>query len=250
MDSTLPKPTSLCHLTEVVCWTRMQAESGQDVRAIVGRKELERRAGQGVFFWGIGNAPNRTVKNLATQGDKIDVVFSLMKSRPKSRDTEPTGVVVWQTYYDVNGIEHELPNHVLVTSRMETESGLKRVHYALMCSSQAELRIDDQGPFDPLAYRNLSEAKGRIGPSQVTALVVRTDAESSMSDYRINLRAELTGSYWVRLGQPSPLTDSELAALVEASANATSLEESEWILLVTSIRQRATLSPRSQSSLF
>ncbi len=42
---------------DIVCWTRMQAESGQDLLNIVRRKEIERRANGGIFFWGVGNAP-------------------------------------------------------------------------------------------------------------------------------------------------------------------------------------------------
>src|SRR5262245_16082462 len=32
-------------LTQVLCWSRMQTETGQDLPSIVARKELERRAG-------------------------------------------------------------------------------------------------------------------------------------------------------------------------------------------------------------
>lgn len=41
---------------EFVCWSKVQAESGQTLNAIVARKEKERLAGAGVFFWGVGNA--------------------------------------------------------------------------------------------------------------------------------------------------------------------------------------------------
>ena len=38
-------------------WTRMQAEAGQGLELILRRKERERVAGDGRFFWGVGNAP-------------------------------------------------------------------------------------------------------------------------------------------------------------------------------------------------
>lgn len=228
----------------------MQSEAGQSLVTIVKRKELERRAGGGVFFWGIGNAPNRSVKKLASKGDEIDVVFSQMKTRPKIRDAEPDGVVVWQSYFDMNDVERELPRHVLVTSRCDTPSGKKRVHYALMCSSEMELGIEDQGPFDHTAYRNISEAGGNVGPSQVTALVTRTHEGSVKSDYRINFRAKLTGSYWVRLGKPLALGSEVVAAYVAAFSRAAEMRRDEWIHLVSSIRQNTIPRPITQSTLF
>ncbi len=190
------------HLTRVVCWTRMQAESGQDIASIIARKEIERKVGGGMFFWGVGNAPSRSTGRLAINGEEVDVVFSLMKGRPAPRDTAPSGVVAWRTYFDSLGVERPLPRHVLVTSRMETVFGVKSVHYALVCWSVEELRLGDHGAFDPSAYCNLGSqgaAGHSVGSCQVTALVVRTHDESPVSNYRINLRAKLAGGYWVRL---------------------------------------------------
>jgi hypothetical protein len=213
----------------------MQAESGQDIGSIIARKELERRAGNGLFFWGVGNAPSRAVGRLATCGEDIDVVFSLMKSRPQARDVAPAGVVAWRTYFDSREVERPLPPHVLVTSRMEVGSGARTVHYALVCWSPEELRLDDRGPFDPSAYRNIGDTGGPVGSSQVTALVVRTRAESAVSDYRINFRAKLAGSYWVRLARPCILGDAARAALAAASARASEMDSSEWIAMVYEI---------------
>jgi len=251
MDGNLPMRSFRQHLTGRVCWTRMQAESGQSIETIIARKELERRAGDGLFFWGIGNAPNRSIKSLAANADEIDVVFSLMKTRPKVRDVTPTGVLAWQTYFDIHGTEHVLPPHVLVTSRMGTSTGRKRVHYALMCLSDAELRLDDQGPFDPLAYRNLSDAAGPIGPSQVTALVVRKTSESVASSYRINLRARLAGSYWVRLGKPCVLPKGADAALKAASMRSGGkVSCDDWVDIVSDIRGTTVSAIESQATAF
>jgi hypothetical protein len=250
MDVSLPARNSQAHLTGMVCWTRMQAESGQDIEAIIARKELERRTGGGLFFWGIGNAPNRSIKNVAATGEEVDVVFSLMKSRPKMRDVAPTSIVAWQTYFDIHDVEHEIPSHVLVTSKLTNGSNARRVHYALMCSSDEELRLNDRGPFDPLAYRNISEAGGPVGPSQVTAFLVRTTAESGVSDYRINLRARLAGSYWVRLGRPCVLPRNARKALMTVSAEAQETGYDDWIKAVAEIRESAVSTARSQSTLF
>lgn len=222
-------------LTDVVCWTRMHAESGQDIQSIIARKDVERRAGGGLFFWGVGNPPSRAIRGLASKADTIDVVFSIMKTKPKRRDSAPSGILAWRTYFDVNGVETPIPPHVLVTSRMENSTGMKKVHYALMCQSHDELCLSNKRPFDPSAYRNVGDAGRPISPSQVTALAVRICAESPVSDYRINLRARLTGSYWVKLGRPCVISENGFAALNRAAAFAPDVDTKDWVEVVSQV---------------
>ena len=42
-------------------WSKMQAEAGQGLAAIVARKEAERAAVDGIFWWGIGNSLGRAM---------------------------------------------------------------------------------------------------------------------------------------------------------------------------------------------
>jgi hypothetical protein len=228
----------------------MHAEAGQDIGSIVSRKEAERRAGDGLFFWGVGNAPSRSIRALASEAIDIDVVFSLMKSRPHARDTSPTGIVVWGTYLDSEGIERAISEHALVISREQSSTRNKSAHYALVCRSDEELRLRDLGAFDPKAYRNIGDGGGPIGSSQVTALVVRTRAESPVSLYRINLRAKLAGSYWVRLCRPRPLKGAALATLAEISARAAELTTDEWTRAVAGLRGCPEAAVERQLSLF
>src|SRR5271154_431519 len=152
-------------LTEVVCWSRMQSEAGQDLAAIVRRKEWERSAGDGLFCWGVGKAPARSAVALARCATDVDVLFSLMKSRPKSQGVAPSGLTIWRSYIDYDVRERELPPASLVTSRSSSATRIKAVHYALMCWSPSPLKLGDFGPFDPRAYRNTSEAAGEVGSS-------------------------------------------------------------------------------------
>ena len=223
----------------------MQAEAGQPLAAIIERKELERKTGNGLFFWGIGNAPNREIGHLARENEDVDVVFSIMKTQPKKHDLSPNGLLVWQGYLDSKGTEHPIPNHVLVTSKLATGKNAKSVHYALVCKSKKPLKLQDYGPFDPSAYRNVSESKRPVGASQVTALVSRTSNESHETEYRVNLRAKLALSYWVRLCQPCVLQlDSTFDSLIGA------IEEHEWIELVSEIRRKAKPEMKRQDMLF
>lgn len=182
-----------------VCWTKMQAEAGQDLSDIVRRKEYERKAGGGVFFWGIG-----TSLDFSRLGpsDRVDLVFSTMLSTPKSEDRNPESVLVWRKYLTESGSEVDLPPQVLLTSRATTKLGPKKRHYALVCHSEHELALSDEGEFDPSAYRNAGPKGGKIGFSQVTSLLEKTSEIQSPSRYRVNFRAQLRRPFIVRLCDP------------------------------------------------
>ncbi|MGZ3273516.1 MAG: hypothetical protein ACXU82_17400 [Caulobacteraceae bacterium] len=224
-------------ITEMVVWSRMQAEAGQDLSAIVARKECERVASGGVFCWGVGNAPSRAMPALARSRSDVDVVFSIMKSRPKAADANPDGLVVWRSYFDGLGVERPLPAACLVTSRAGTGTKPKETHYALMCTSGSPLVLGDFGAFDHRAYRNVSEAGGAIGASQVTALLKRAEAEHGVAEYRINLRAKLTLGYWVRLGNPLDLDPKRREFLETALRVQPSTSTADWLTFVDELRK-------------
>lgn len=213
------------HAEERICWTRMQTEAGQGLARIVRRKDLERRTGGGLFFWGVGNAPSRAIPALARTAAAIDVLFSVMKSKPKAQDVAPSRVLAWRSYVDFDGVVRPLPRNVLVTSR----AGSRDHHYALMCRSEAPLGLSDEGPFDPAAYRNYGAGKA-VGPSQVTALLERC-APYGASHYRVAMRARLTGGFWVKLVDPVELTNAAREALDEELA-----DEDAWLELVRYVR--------------
>lgn len=223
-------------LTQIICWTRMQAESGQDIATIVNRKELERRSGSGLFFWGVGNAPNRSIPRLSNMAEDVDLVFSLMKSRPQKRDSSPSRIVVWNSYFDADGREKTIPPNIVVTSRMKGEVGSVRAHYALVCRADEQLSISDFGPFSPSHYRNVGPNSGRIAPSQVTALAVRIGNEETDRGYRINMRAKLTGSYWVKLGSPKLLSAKEREHLNSAGSASCVTSIDDWRETVSIVR--------------
>src|SRR4051812_49335379 len=77
------------------CWTRFGVEAGQSVDHILLRKEQERRANSGVFFWGIGSAVGRSITELLRQTQLPEVLFSPIKSNPRAVDTTPATVVAW-----------------------------------------------------------------------------------------------------------------------------------------------------------
>lgn len=217
---------------EFVCWSRMQAEAGQELEAIIARKELERRAGEGIFLWGVGNPPALVANVLARAGVPVRMIFSIMKSRPKLVDVAPTRTVAWRRYVDARGAERPLPTNSLVTSRGDSAGGAKRAHYALMCQSDQPLRIRRGVPFDPSAFRNAGGTGAPVGASQVTALLRRTGTDTPGADYEVNLCAWLVDSYWVRLTDPVELDQAKLELLSQGARQ----DVAGWLDLVGRIR--------------
>lgn len=228
------RPPQSPHVPEeagYVCWSRMQAEAGQLLDAIIARKERERRAGDGLFLWGVGNAPSIAVRPLALLKKPVLVIFSAMKTKPKLVDLAPKRIIVWRRYIDENGIERPLPANALVTSRGDNAAGAKSRHYALMCLSETPLVLERGVPFDHLAYRNAGGAGAPVGASQVTALLRQVAEPASTSPYEANVVAWLTNGYWVRLSDPR-----ELGAKAIAELNGFDGDTDQWLDLVERLR--------------
>lgn len=230
-------------IPEIFCWTKMGSEAGQSLDAILRRKELERQAGNGMFAWGIGNSLG-TSAELARKfspSREVNVLFTPMKSAPKSTDENPSNLLLWLAYLQRDGRVVDLPGHVLVTSR--GGSG-KRVHYALLCRSDAAI-IDqvDGSTFDAVYATNLASSNP-IGASQVTS-IVRYDQQNGgwtknqsplKKPYRVAFRAKFSGEGFVRLTHPIVLSGSVMR-LYRALLKVTNAKE--WLDRVYAIRSAA-----------
>lgn len=194
------------HIPEIFCWTKVGTEAGQSLKEILQRKEMERRVGGGTFAWGIGNplgeAPE-LAKKLSTSGE-LDILFTRMKSAPRQVDASPSTLFLWMFYQKSNGEIALLPDHMLVTSRGYEG---KRVHYALLCKSESELKEDsiDSG-FDATDVRNLI-SMNPVGASQVTSVVRYMGRTTNDNPYRIAFSAKLYAEGFVKLVEPVPITD-------------------------------------------
>lgn len=221
-----------------VCWSRMQAEAGQELDAIIARKELERVANGGIFLWGVGNAPGGEPARLARESVPVDLVLSMMKSKPKPVDRNPSAILVWTRYLDERGIERELPAGSLVTSRAPEAGSRSRGHYALMARSERPLSLGDLGPFNPAAYRNVGGRGAEVGSSQVTALLrlAAPDAVDT-AGYRAAVKATLVGGYWVRLLDPVRVAGRALIAFREEWSERARGNVDEWIEAVAAVRR-------------
>jgi len=202
-DQSLPDVSS----RTLFVWTKMQAEGGQSLASILEIKEAERQAGDGVFWWGVGNSLGSAVRKAATDsGGTLPVLFSQMRSPPKKADTHPSGVCIWNTWKGPDGKEHEIPNHVLEWSRGTLD---KKSHYALVCHSDQPLRLDHHA-FEPSLCR--THLGNPLGGSQVTALLEGDlDADHAPGSYHFGFRATLVAPWMVMLVKPRLLSDDERA---------------------------------------
>lgn len=185
------------------CWTKYGSEAGENVDSILLRKEEERLTNGGVFLWGVGNSVGPGVRRLVEVERAPMVLFSPMKAEAKPADVRPTSVVAWSRAFDLNGNEWEIPQGSTVTSRGSSSKQKKRVHYALVCQSDAPLQragSDLTVQFD--ALRNL-ESGNPLGFSQVTAVVERVprDADGRLA-YPVGFSASLVFPYFVCLSEP------------------------------------------------
>lgn len=101
------------------CWTRFGTEAGETVEAILARKELERQANDGVFYWGVGSSVGPGIEELVRSVDTPEVFFSPIKSRPRRVDVAPAAGVNWTWAQGLTCGAFRLPADVRVTSRWD-----------------------------------------------------------------------------------------------------------------------------------
>lgn len=186
-------------LSPAFCWTKFGTEAGDEASEIRARKERERRAGGGVFYWGIGNSIAPSLRILTRLSVAPEVVFTPMLSRPAAVDVSPGRVVAWRGGQGLDGRKHEVRSGV-VTSRAPGDMRPQR-HFALVCASDDDLEKDLPPAYlDSDRLVNLRTGS-RVGSSQVTS-VVRQDGRSRTGSgrrYRIAFRARLVAPYFLVL---------------------------------------------------
>ena len=203
-----PEPAPL---PEAFCWTRFGPEAGESFSEILARKDAEREAGNGIFYWGIGSAVGRALGELISHVVEPEVLFSPITSAPRPADVSPAHVVRWTAGESLFGEPVVLPEHACVTSRWDRERpGTAR--YALVCLADGPLCLGTHGELSFGSLRNFCSGAA-VGASQITAVVRRdTELPPSGRPYPVALRASLVWPHLLRLVSPTPM---------EAHANAT-----------------------------
>lgn len=193
---------SRIRLPDAFCWTKYGDEAGEAVSWILGRKEKERLANDGVFLWGIGTSIRPSLIALLAREPNAEVIFSPMLSPPAQKDVAPEVVVAWGGAIGLSGEPFTLPEDSRITSRLSKGVRVLR-HYALVCHSAdpllGEQNHHDQDWIDDAELRNLGTGR-RLGSSQVTSVVTRAETGADWRRrYRIAFRATLHPPYLLRL---------------------------------------------------
>ncbi|WP_258725771.1 hypothetical protein [Cellulomonas sp. NS3] len=180
------------------CWTKFGTEAGDTIDVIRARKESERQAGGGLFYWGIGNSIAPSIQALVETASNPEVLFTPMLSKPAVGDVAPERVVSWRSGLGIDGRPYSLRSGV-VTSKASAASSPKR-HYALVCYSVDPLDVDGF-PVNFAAESVVNLRSGApVGSSQVTSVVRYVDdAPAARRRYTVAFRATLVAPYFVTL---------------------------------------------------
>jgi hypothetical protein len=189
-------------LPKYFCWTRFGSEAGQPIAHIFERKEQERRANGGMFFWGIGNAIGPSMRELIRLTPSPEVLFSPIKCSPRKADLSPEAVAVWTSAETLEGDSFVLPQYSMVTSRFDPALP-RESHYALVCFSERPLDgALSQGNIVFTGLRNLKTGRP-VATTQVTAVVQHEETRPFLAlMYEVVIRAKLMYPYFLRLRKP------------------------------------------------
>jgi hypothetical protein len=189
------------------CWSRFGVEAGEQIDAILTRKEIERVGNNGIFFWGIGSALGPSMRRLLHITTAPKAIFSPIRSAPKDVDVNPGAIVRWTVGRTLDGREYKLPAASVVTSR--ANAGSRKCHYALVCASRVAIKIGTGTETLALGQvRNLLTDRP-VGASQVTAVVrfLGSRQASSQAYYPAAMQFDLVFPYFVELTVSVPIED-------------------------------------------
>ncbi len=209
-------------LPNAFIWTKIGDDSGQGVRAILNRKELERQAGN-TFWWGIGENKETQIGHLLARDEHPEVIFSEMPSKSHARDSNPDGVLLWEKYATPTGPKR-LPPHVIVISRAHQRNGRrKEIYYALVCENPLGFLRSGGESMESGTLRN--PGGKQVGSSQITAVVERIPGNGTGLIYPITARAVLAAPYFVQLTSARELTQLERQLLDEVSLDGKTVDD-------------------------
>ena len=216
-------------------WSEIGFDAGETPEHVVIRKEAERLAGSGEFWWGLDAPLGITVEVHAEQnGGSLPALFSKSRS---SKMQQRQQVRIWDTWRSLlHPKQHgRLPDHVVVTSGHVR--GRRQTRYALTCHSDAKLALGDIG------FCNLAECHSLKSAGRVNALrgaqalrkgepLTSRHGHASESVYSIAFKATVVGHSYVMLENFRVLTQAELQSLLHFKAG------DDWLSLAKMLRRR------------
>ena len=249
----------MTNLPRAFCWQRIGPYSEQTPNLVLYRKNLERLAGDGVYWWGHGiggiceSIDPHLIKAVKQTEHPPKVLFSPMK---RDADQPAQGRRIFFEAVTKDGSRYELPPHVIMTRN----SGDKPSYFALICSSEEPL---DPAPrriihkINVTNYRSIYKTGERSernlkGAGQRTTMVIErsgSERRFAADGYPVIFQAKLIWPYCVQLVYKSSekLKPPDRKALDDISNRAAALLEptskrvakqlvDEWKLLAQRLR--------------
>jgi hypothetical protein len=223
-------------------WTKIGPDSSQSVDPILRRKELERLAGDGVFWRGVGeiSAPNsvreawriahtRTVLATETRLATKTRQNPTVNNRRISNDNP---IFTW-SHFDHEGRIKRIPSHVVVTSDKPNS------YYALVCSTETTALSHFEGtPLWASTYEHLTTKKPITPQHRQNTFPVRHVSSSKIGKpYYVAFRARLQEPYYcVQLHGQRELSEQEVEQLHSISEDGVSVEG--WVTFANAIRAK------------
>jgi len=199
-------------------WGEVRFDAGESPEHIVVRKEAERIAGSGEFWWGVDAPLGISVEVKAEQnGGTLPVLFS----RSRNIDNQQSSQVrVWETWRSLlHPQQHgRVPGHIIVTSGHNP--GKRQTRYALTCHSDVKLALGAVGFCDLAQCRSL-KGGGRVDGLHGAHVLIKNEplisrqGSSSRSAHSIAFKATLVGHSFVLLENFRVLTLAELYSVLQ-----------------------------------
>jgi hypothetical protein len=216
-------------------WGEVSFDAGESTEHIVVRKEAERIAGSGEFWWCVDTPLGISVEVKAEQnGGTLPVLFSRSRKTDKQQSSQ---VRVWETWRSLlHPQQHgRIPGHIIVTSGHNP--GKRQTRYALTCHSDVKLALGAIG-FCDLAQCRSVKGGGRVDGLRGANVLIKQQplvsrhGPASKSLHSIAFKANLVGHSFVLLEHFRVLTRAELNGVLQFKTG------DDWLSLVKKLRPR------------
>jgi hypothetical protein len=228
-------------MTPFVC-SLISYDSGRTPAKIIAHKEAERQTGAGQFWWGLRTRLGPKVESLALLNQNVLPLFFLETGQQDKNGRQR--IRVWSKWRSVNsGRSGNIPDHALVLSDDgDPKSKRRDEYYALVCHSDSQLALGNQGVLDLAQCRTtnneslkfLRGAALLLSPTPSPLHEARPLAPQAIASQNIKnvaLAVRLIAPWYVRVTNDRVLTESELDRLHQYK------EGDDWLALVRSIRR-------------